>query len=741
MIDNYLDFLEQKKVKLIQSGIDVDENELNKNLFPFQKWVVKRALKAGRYAIFSGTGTGKTLMQLSWAEQVVKHTDKPVLILAFLAVSDQTIEEGEKFGVEVKHWSQHYQDRYQDCNSPMERGGIFITNYEQLDNIDCSLFSGIVCDESSIIKNFEGSIREKIISGFRDTPYKLPCTATPSPNDPMELGNHSEFLGVMSRNEMLAMYFVHDGGETSKWRLKGHAEQRYWDWVSTWSVMFSKPSDIGFKMDGYDLPPLNFIEKEIKTEQRNNGKLFNDTAVSATNFNQELRLTRDARLAEVVKIIDAHPNESFIIWIKHNEEGDYLRRELPGAFEVKGSDTHEWKKDKLLGFAKGEFNILITKTKIAGFGMNWQNCYNQIYASPDFSFEGLYQGVRRSWRYGQKRVVNIWILVTDTMQNVIQSINNKTIAHEKMQSEMIRATTKNLHLKNKKRMEREHKTVKGDDFELHLGDCVQLIRNVPDESIDISVFSPPFASLYTYSDELEDMGNSKDFNEFVTAFSFLAKELFRVIKTGRNVVVHCMDLPIQKGKEGFIGLRDFSGMIRETFENAGFVYHSRVTCWRNPVTEMQRTKALGLLHKQLKKDAAMSRVGLPDYLLAFRKDGDAVNPVHVNIPVDLWQKWASPVWMDIDFGNTLNGREAREEKDERHIAPLSLDIIERVLGLWSNECDTVLSPFGGIGSEGYQALKMNRKAILFELKTSYFNKAAENLRSAETEKSQKLLFA
>jgi hypothetical protein len=245
------------------------------------------------------------------------------------------------------------------------------------------------------------------------------------------------------------------------------------------------------------------------------------------------------------------------------------------------------------------------------------------------------------------------------------------------------------------------------------------------------------------------MGNSKDYKEFMYAFGFLTKELFRVLQSGRNVAVHCMDLPIQKGKEGYIGLRDFSGMILRAFEDAGFVYHSRVTLWKDPVTEMQRTKALGLLHKQIKKDAAMSRVGIPDYLLIFRKPGEHKNPViHQDsdpampnyLPVNLWQEYASPVWMDIDYGDTLNKQEAREEKDEKHICPLQLQTIERAIHLWTNEGDTVLEPFGGIGSVPFKALQMKRKAVMFELKKSYFDVACRNVKSAETAKAQLQLF-
>lgn len=717
---NYEDFLKTKQRSIVQSGFEA--NELNKNLFPFQEFIVKRALKAGKYAIFADCGLGKTLMQLTWAEQVSKHTNKPVLILAPLAVVGQTKQEGIKFGINMSN--------------------IHVYNYEQLDNIECSIYSGVVLDESSILKNFEGQTKKQIIDSFKDTPYKLACTATPSPNDPMELGNHSEFLDVMSRNEMLAMYFVHDGGETAKWRLKGHATKLFYQFVGTWAIMLNKPQDIGFSMYGYNLPSLNLLEKQIVTNSRDNGQLFNDAIISATNFNQELRLTKIERLDEVVSIINSKPTENFIIWIKQNEEGELLKKLIPEAVEVKGSDSNEWKESKLLGFANNEFRILITKTKIASFGMNYQNCRNQIFASLDFSFEGLYQAIRRSYRFGQKEEVNIYLITTDTMANVKQSIDTKQKQFEIMQDEMSKAINANLNNNILSSAVYDTETVENENYLIKRGDCVQLIKDVQSESVGFSIFSPPFAELYTYSSHIEDMGNSSDYKQFLTQFGFLVNELYRVLQSGRNVAVHCMDLPIQKGKDGFIGLRDFSGLILKAFESAGFIYHSRVTIWKDPVVEMQRTKALGLLHKQVKKDSTMSRVGIPDYLMIFRKDGERLNPVtNTSIPVDLWQKYASPVWMDINYGNTLQGyRNGRDENDEKHICPLQLDTIERAIHLYTNKGDTVLTPFMGIGSEVYQAAKMERKGIGFELKESYFDLAKKNLASLiETKKQLSLL--
>ncbi len=727
---SYQDFLESKKVTHKHTGFAAGIK--SKQLFKFQNHVVNKSLGVGKFGVFSGTGTGKTRMQITWANEVCKHTSKPVLILAPLAVAGQTIEEGNKIGIEV----------FRLTEQPTK--GIYIINYDQLENIEqwISLFGGVALDEASILKNHEGSYRNKLIDLFLYTNFKSVWTATPSPNDPMEIGNYSEFLDVMPRNEMLAMYFVHDAGETQKWRLKGHSKHIFWDWVSTWAIMFQKPSDIGFEQDGYDLPKLNLIEKQIVTGKRENGLLFNDVAVSATNFNQELRLTMIERLNEVADIVN-NSKETFLIWVKQNAEGEELRRLIPEAVEVKGNDTNEYKEEKLLGFGAGKFRVLITKSKIAGMGLNYQICHNQIFASPDFSFEAVFQSIRRSWRFGQDHEVNAWIVTTDTMTNVIKTMERKQKQFDEMQSEMTKAVNRNIQKKVK--MKREFQETKTDFFHIMHGDCVELIKTVPDESIGFTMYSPPFPSLYVYSDELEDMGNSKDFKEFLTQYEFLVKENYRVCMSGRNVAVHCMDVPVQKGKEGYIGLRSFSNMIIEAHEKAGFIFHSEIICWKNPVTEMQRTKALGLLHKQIKKDATMSRVGIPDKVLVFRKDGERNSPVtHQDkdpskpdyLSVNMWQEYASPVWMDIDFGNTLNAREGRHENDEKHIAPLSLDIIKRCYHLWTNEGDTIFTPFAGVGSELYQAIKMDRKAIGTELKLSYYETAVKNLLSCVEQKKQ-----
>lgn len=414
----YKDFIE-RKIKTSQlSGFEIDESFLHPILFPFQKYIVRKALSHGRFAIFSECGTGKTLMQLEWAKHVVKNTNEPVLILCPLAVSAQTIEEGLKLNLNVS--------RLFESSSPDK---IYITNYEQIENIQMQ-FGGVVLDESSILKNFSGATKKKLMEYFSNTPYKLCCTATPSPNDDMEICNHAEFLNQGRREEILAMHFTHDGGETAKWRLKGHAQKPFWNFVKSWSIMCSNPSDLGFDGSQYILPKLNLIERVISVPVQQ-GRLFNDVSVNATNFNAELRITLVQRMDDVVSIVN-ESKENFIVWVKQNVESEYLMERLSDAREVRGSQSVDEKEKNLIGFAHDEFRVLVTKTKIACFGLNYQNCHNQVFASLDFSFEQLYQAVRRSYRFGQKHQVNIWLITTDTMKNVIQAIKEKQEQFENM---------------------------------------------------------------------------------------------------------------------------------------------------------------------------------------------------------------------------------------------------------------------------------------------------------------------
>lgn len=743
-MENYEEFLKSKEKRFIEAGFDVSESDLNSNLFDFQRYIVKTALKKGRFAVFADCGLGKTLMQLSWSEAVYNETKSKVLILAPLAVVEQTKLEAEKFGINPDSFD--------------------ITNYEQLKNIDVAGYSGVVLDESSILKSFTGKYKKLIIDKFYKTPYKLACTATPSPNDLNEIGNHSEFLNVLDAQDMRAKWFVRDEG-MNNYRLKGHAKKDFYGWISSWAVMLSNPADIGFDGKGYVLPSLNFIEKEIEVEKKDNGKLFNETNVSATTFNKELKITLIPRLEETARIVN-ESNEPFIIWVNQNEEEKEILKLVPDAVAVNGSELPELKKKKLIGFAKGDFRVLVTKKKIAQFGLNYQHCRNQIFCALDFSFEGLYQAIRRSYRFGQKQDVNIYMITTDTMENVVKSINKKQKQFEEMQNEMNKFINgEAFGLLNSYQFE-ETKT---DNYWLMKGDSCQEIKRIPDNSVDLIVFSPPFSSLFTYSNYIHDMGNNESHDEFFKQYNFLLKDLYRILKPGRLMVCHTKDLAVYKGSHGYTGLYDFTGDHHRAVEEVGFKYHSKINIWTDPVLEMQRTKTQRLLYKQLRKDSSLTGVGLPEYCTVFRKwegekeDWTPINNKNAdNFPLDTWQQWASPIWrvekediehyeevlkdytnqawFDIKRTDVLNNREGTDLGDEKHIAPLQLSVIRRCVQMWSNPGETVFTPFLGIGSEIYESVKLGRKGIGIELKDKYYETAIKNVNKAVNKQSQLTLF-
>ena len=729
---NYEEFVRSKRRAEVAPGHK--PGELNEHLFDFQHAIVSWAVRRGRAAIFADTGLGKTLMQLSWADEVASHTGGMVLILAPLAVSDQTIEQGRTFGIEVK--------RVPHGQAP-DAPGVWITNYERMDVIDFAELSGIVLDESSILKAHTGKTRTAIIEASQRVPYRLSCTATPSPNDFDELGNQCEFLGVMTRTEMLATYFVNDTGDTGTWRLKGWGASKFWEWMGTWSVVLRNPSDLGFDGSRYILPAPEYFEHVVETEQLGD-ELFARPAQTMLERRKAQRDSIENRCKALADVVNADTSEPWLIWTHLNDEAEMLAELIPGAVNVQGSDSAEVKTKHMLDFASGTLRVLISKPKICGYGMNWQHCARMAFVGLDDSFEKFYQAVRRCYRFGQKRNVHVHVFTAENEGQILANIKRKELQHHEMSANMVEhmKDIMNKELAGTENIVEEYRedTHEGDGFTVHLGDCVKHTRRMADNSIDYSVFSPPFADLFVYSNSDHDMGNCKDDAEFVAQLRFLIGELFRVIKPGRNVSFHCMNLPTTKMRQGFIGLRDFRGDLIRAFQDAGFVYHSEVCIWKDPVVAMQRTKALGLLHKTIRENASMSRMGLPDYVVTMRKPGDCEDRVKHgdDLPVHMWQKYASPIWDDINQGRTLNKLPARDANDEKHMCPLQLDVIERCIHLWTNPGDLVFSPFTGIGSEGYCAVKMGRRFVGTELKPQYWELACQNIADARISETEGL---
>lgn len=719
---NYQDFLEAKKIQPIITGFKAES--LNPNLFDFQKVIVEWALRRGRSAIFADTGLGKTLMQTSWADAVVKYTGGNVLIFAPLCVAHQTVEESAKFGISVNYCRK--QDDIKD--------GINITNYEMLEHFDVESFIGVVLDESSIIKNRDGKTRNALIDSCRNVQYRLSCTATPSPNDFMEIGNQAEWLGIVSITEMLAMFFINDAGDTGTWILKGHGKVKFWEWLATWAIVIKSPADLGFDGTSYILPELN-IESHIVESATTDG-LFADIATGLMERNKARKESIDDRVAKCAEIVNAS-DKQWVVWCNRNEESEKLAQLIHGAKDVKGSDSIDYKEKTIDAFTHGELRVLISKPSICGYGMNWQHCNQTAFVGLSDSWESYYQAIRRFWRFGQKLPVNVHVISAESEGAVVENIRRKDLQNQIMSQEMVKHMS--TYTKNEvfgieeQKDEYTRRALETPRYTLHNADCIELAKEIESDSVGFTIYSPPFSSLFTYSNSDRDMGNNKSYDDFSQHFGYLVDELYRITMPGRLMAVHCMQLTTSKANDGFIGIKDFRGDLIRMFQSKGWIYHSEVCIWKDPVVAMQRTKALGLLHKTIKKDSSMSRQGLADYLIVMRKPG--VNTVPIShtpeqFPVDMWQRYASPVWFDINQTRTLNYREARDEDDVKHICPLQLDVIERALELWSAPDDLVFSPFLGVGSEGYCSVKMGRRFIGSELKPSYFDQAVKNMEDA-----------
>jgi len=744
-MSTYAEFLAAKALTAPLRGLP-DAPPISAHLFPFQAECVRFGLRAGSFGLFLDTGLGKTICELEWGIHAAQATNGRTLILTPLAVARQIEAEGRRFGYPVRVL------RSQDDAGD----GINVCNYDRLHLLDPQAFGAVALDEASILKNFTGKMSQALIDTFAGQRFKTAATATPAPNDHTELAQHASFLNVLTRSEMLVRFFINDSGDTGTWRLKGHAVTPFFDWMASWARMAEHPRDLGDDISGFDLPPLDITRHRAhEPDAPIGGGLFGG-AVSATEMHDVKRQTIAARAAVVAALVNAEPDEPWVIWCDTDYEADALAAMMPSAVEVRGSHPIERKEAALAAFADGTKRHLISKPSVCGWGLNWQHCARVAFVGRTFSYEAWYQAVRRCWRFGQARPVHVHLVVAEGEDTIGRVIDRKADDHAELKAEMRAAMSRAIGAEKERRVTYEpqrlvqvkdwigHAEVRcidsqqGHGYSAIHGDCVSVISQLPDACVGLSVYSPPFSNLFVYSDSAADMGNAANDGEFLEHYGYLLRELARVTKPGRLSAVHCSDLPLQKWKDGVIGIKDLSGDIIRAHEDAGWTLHARITIWKSPVVEMTRTKALGLLYKQLQKDSSRSRAGMADYLLVFRRDGENAEPIAhtpAEFSLDQWQEWASPVWMTVRQTRTLNVDAAREDKDERHLCPLQLDVIERALTLWSNPGDVILSPFMGIGSEGVTAMQMHRKFLGVELKSSYFEQAVQFLAAADNQLS------
>lgn len=767
--EEYKEFLQGRFRRESDHGFDYDGVGAE-TLFPFQRKIVEWACKKGRAAIFADTGLGKANMALHWADAVCRHTGGKVLILTPLAVAQQFVDEAAKFAVDGVRVA----GNQEECTSR-----ISVTNYQKLHHFNTAEFAGVVIDESSILKSFTGKTKQLLCERFAGTHYRLACTATPAPNDNMELGNHAEFLGVMFSNEMLSRWFINDPAKVGHYKLKGHAEKDYWCWVASWACCVRRPSDIGFSDEGYILSPLNIVEHVVESPLPTDGTMFGATKINATSIHREMRASTNVRADKVAEIVGGIDGPA-LIWCNTNYEQDALLQRIPHALDVRGSTSDDLQEARCQAFKTEPDAKLLGKPSQLGFGMNWQHCNNVVFAGLSFSFEQTYQAIRRCWRFGQTKTVNVHIVYADGESQIFSELKRKEMDNTEMQSSMVEAIRTHwneyepLDLSAADTIRRES----GDGWELYLGDCVQSVSRMTENSIGFGIHSPPFSNLYIYSDSVADMGNAQDDAEFFKHYKYLIPELLRVTIPGRLHAVHCKDLPMYRGRDGACGLKDFPGEIIRAYTECGWIFHSRITIWKCPVVERERTNNNGLLHKTVMRDTSQVRQGMADYLLVFRKNpegenlsakpivreagftewpGDPVfNPLdnqfhpskyarkggsQANPSVRIWQRLADPVWWHIDQQDVLNVEQARSDRDEKHICPLQKGVIKEAVYLWSDEGDVVLDPFNGIGSSGVVSLELKRRYVGCELKDSYFDVSVRNLRKAAVEAKQTNLFS
>lgn len=768
-MSDYQAFLSGKDITA--KAVGKEPGAVHPSLFDFQRDVVEWAVRRGRAALFLNLGLGKTRQQLEWA----RLTGEKTLIIAPLAVCYQTIREAAQIGIELR-----YAKSQADVTDELP---VWITNYERAHLFNAGDFGAVVLDESSILKSLDSKTRLQLTAQWRNAPYRLACTATPAPNDLKEIVNHADFLGVMKRKEVFATFFINETGKNKqlKTRLKTHARTPFFQWMSSWAMAARHPRDLGYDTPGYDLPAMTIHQHVVDSNYKPEDTLFFIQLKGVTERAKVQRETLDLRSVKAAELVNGD-DAQWIVWHHRNDEGKLLESLIDGSVLVEGANSPEEKAERFAGFAAGKYRVLITKPQIAGFGMNFQHCHKTVFASINDSYEEMYQAIGRIHRFGQQHPVEVHLVLADVQQAVLENIQRKQKEAETMLAELIRETQEGNQVALGTRQRGASYTTRretGQDWTLILGDSADesTWASVADNSVGLTVTSPPFVARYAYTATERDLGNSRDLKEFMQHFAFVMEQLYRVTMPGRNVCIHLQQVRVTKRDTGAIGLIDFRGAVVEAFQEAGFTYDSDYTIDKNAQIQAKRKHHQRLLYVTKNTDSSKSGSALADYLLVFKKPGDNPQPVKNEISDGAWNwlarsVWAdnipdlshnhvdpyrklesmskeelillvhrlSPTWLDIEETAVLDTQKAKAKDDDMHLCPLQLPFIERCIKLWSNPGDVVLDPFAGVGSTGYEAVRLRRKALGVELKPEYFEVAIKNMREAEHKREVKTLW-
>lgn len=825
---DYKNFLENKIRLAEKTGFTIDESEVNPILFPHQRDVVMWAVAGGRRAGFLSFGLGKTVIQLDTLRIIHERTGRPALIVCPLGVKHEFEKDAKMLGMQAP--------KYITSTDQVEEGQwLYITNYERvrMGSIDAKTFGVATFDEASILRSLETETVDTLMSEFRAIPYRFVFTATPSPNRFLELINYAEYLDIMDRGQALTRFFQRDSTKAGNLKLYERRAGEFWHWMASWACFITRPSDLGYEDTGYDLPDLKIhrhrvtFDRGVIVDKRDGQtQLLPNAAGSLQGLAAEKRQSMESRLAKALEIIEQDPESHYLIWHERNAERDELARALPkGEFRtVDGSMSLEAKEEALIGFSKGEYKYLATKPKIAGSGCNFQyHCHKAIFTSVEYKANDFLQAVHRIHRFMQPRPVEIHLIYTDAEDQVLETLEAKWAKHRTLQSEMTRIIQRYGLNSDLYRSELNRQMFEGREvwetanFRLVNNDNVAEMPHIADNSVDMIVTSIPFGNHYEYSENYNCFGHNETNEDFFRQMDFLTPELLRILKPGRIAAIHVKDrirYSYQNGT-GFTTIEPFSDHTNLHFLKHGFHLMGRITVTTDVVSENNQTYRLG--HSEKCKDGTKMGVGLPEYVLIFRKAPTDSSNAYADEPVrhdkkaykvSRWQLdahayWKSDgkqlistealrrldltqimqiwehlqattdydyaahmalcealdeagklprkfmaiapvsqhehVWTDVVRMNTLNSTQARRNLN-KHICPLQLDIIERLIERYTNPGEVVLDPFAGIGSVPYQAVKMGRRGHGIELSTGYWKDSTTHARAVEAKAAVVTLF-
>ncbi|PPK99017.1 DNA methyltransferase [Parapedobacter indicus] len=844
---NYIEFLESKVVVAENFGATIDKRLLSDTLMPHQKAIVPWAIEGGRRAIFASFGLGKSVIQLEIARQVILLTKKHFLICMPLAVVGEFRRDNDMLGtgLEIEYITDtddiedvsefdNFLNYIEGIDDPGPK--IYCTNYERVrkGDIDPNKFGGVSFDEASILRNLKTETTNYVLQHFKSVPYRFVATATPTPNDFIEILNYADYLGVIDRGHALTRFFQRDSTKAGNLTLYENKKEEFWKWVATWAVFINKPSDLGFDDTGYNLPKLNLHEVEVTNVVdgpivNKDGELvlFKDTTKSLVDVSREKSESVALRVQKAFDILNDNGDVSnWIIWHHLESERAEIERRFKGTQlkSVYGSQTNKEKEDLLISFSNGEYSILSTKPKIAGSGCNMQHaCNNMIFVGIDYKFNDFIQAIHRCYRFGQTKEVNVWVILTQNERDVLKKLKMKWANHIELQTEMVNIVREyglnsdKIKSDMKRQLFNNRRTATVGEATVYNDDTVNVHKDMPDNSTGMVLTSIPFGDHYEYSDNYNDFGHNFGNGKFFEQMDYLTPHLLRTLKPGRIAAVHIKDrirYSYQNGT-GFTTIDDFSADVSYHFRKHGFHLVGKITITTDVVRENNQTYRL--TWGEQRKDATKMGVGLPEYIYLFRKEPSSSDNAYADDPVvktideyllSLWQLdahayWKSSgdrflsfdelskydmkfvynawkkydkehiynfqehlrvcedlatvdrlsklfmtipptssndlVWTDINRMNTLNANQANRKR-EKHICPLQLDIIDRLIYRFTNEGDLIDDPFGGLFSTAHQALKLGRKAVSAELNPDYYDDGLFYLKALEYKLSVPTLF-